>query len=105
VQNWMASSNPIWNMLSSFTQYLQKALIVVFDVGSSNVACPWASLLVNDNGEISLCALFLTEYSGETCDDDVFLFVNDDADFVGEKTFWGFIFKFKSKLRKKMLCL
>ena len=26
-------------MLSSFTQYLQKALIVVFDVGSSNVAC------------------------------------------------------------------
>ena len=78
-------------MLNSFTQYLQKALNVVFDVGSSNVACPIvASLSVKDDGgEIWLCApLFLTEYSGETCgedDDDAFLFACE-ADFAGEKT-------------------
>ena len=88
-------------LIESYLKYAQlihavfiKALIVVFDVGSSNVACPIEALLVKDNGEISLCTLFLTEYSGETCDKDddgVFLFVYE-VDFVGEKTCWGFIF-------------
>jgi hypothetical protein len=81
-------------MVNSFTQYLQKAL---------NVACPTvASRLVKDDGDISLCALCLTVYSGETCgkdDDDAFLFVYE-ADFFGEKTFLELIFKFKSKFRK-----